>query len=226
MKRYFLASLLYFIVFAVYDCYAYPSSLEINKSELSHHFNKKNVLILNAYHQNYHWAGEIMAGIFSELSDKNSFELFVEYMDTKRCSDSVYYEQLKDIYLHKYKNIDIDIIIACDDNALNFMLLYRDRIFPQVPVSFCGVVDFHPSRTEDHELYSGVYETYDIPTNLELIKTIHPEINRIAFISDITESGKALTARMKRAEILFKNKLTIDYIINKKPEQIKKYRGQ
>ncbi len=205
------------------DCYAGNSHHEIPYPEISQSLKKKKILILNSYHQNYHWADDIMKGVFSEFNDKNSYELYVEYMDTKRCSDSIYYEQLKNIYLHKYKNVEIDVILACDDNALNFMLQYRDEIFPQVPVSFCGVVDFHSSRIEDHELYTGVYESYDIPANLDLINKLHPEVNRVVIVSDTTESGKALLARIKRGKVISKSPLVIDYLINKTPKEIKDY---
>ena len=226
MKLYF--TILFFVLSGISanHCYAQTNPQQVHYSDFSYHQTKKNILILNSYHQNYHWADDIMSGVFSELKDKHAYELYVEYMDTKRCSDSLYYTQLRDVYLHKYKNVDIDVILACDDNALNFMLLYRNQIFPNVPVSFCGVVDYQSSRTANHKLYSGVYETFDIAANLKLIQKLHPEVYHIVFISDVTESGKALTARMKRAEAKLNSKLNIDYLISEKPEQIKSYLHQ
>ncbi|MCW3785722.1 ABC transporter substrate binding protein [Plebeiibacterium sediminum] len=223
MKLYLLISIFVFSGLSANRCYALAKQQEVHYTDFSYHQTKKNVLILNAYHQNYHWADDIMSGVFSELKDKHTYELYVEYMDTKRCSDSLYYTQLRDIYFHKYKNVNIDVILACDDNALNFMLLYRDQLFLNVPVSFCGVVDYHSNRTENHKLYSGVYESFDIPANLKLIQKLHPSVNHIAFISDVTESGKALTARMKRAEAAHNGTLSIDYLINEKPEQLRTY---
>ncbi|MBS2100550.1 sensor histidine kinase [Carboxylicivirga linearis] len=202
---------------------ANSASKSFDLSGLNQKHQKKNVLILNAYHQNYHWADEIMRGVFSEMGDKESYELYVEYMDTKRCSDSTYYTHLKDIYLYKYKKVKIDVILACDDNALNFMLMYRDDIFPEVPVSFCGVVDFHPSRIEGKQHFTGVYETYDVPANLDMIMKLHPTTKKVVVISDVTESGKALIARMKRAEPNYKDKISIDYLINKEPDEIEEY---
>ena len=202
---------------------ANSASKSFDLSGLNQKHQKKNVLILNAYHQNYQWADEIMRGVFSEMGDKESYELYVEYMDTKRCSDSTYYTQLKDIYQYKYKKVKIDVIVACDDNALNFMLLYRDEIFPDVPVSFCGVVDYHSSRIEGKKHFTGVYETYDVPANLDIIMKLHPNTKKVVVISDVTESGKALLARMKRAEPNYENKISIDYLINKQPEEIEEY---
>nr|WP_321451569.1 ABC transporter substrate binding protein [uncultured Carboxylicivirga sp.] len=221
--RSFYFTLLIGIVIAIFCKPACAASQKVSNDGWSINHHEKNVLVLNAYHQNYHWADEIMRGVFSELGDKNLYELYVEYMDTKRCSDSLYYTQLRDIYKHKYQHVKIDAIVACDDNALNFMLMHRNEIFPGVPVSFCGVVDYHSSRIEGRADFTGVYETYDVPANIEMIRKFHPNTNRLVVISDVTESGKALIAMVKRAEEKFKDVITIDYLIDKKPDEIKEY---
>lgn len=192
-----------------------------NPSGLRH--NKARILILNSYHQGYNWSDSIMQGVFSELDDINSYELFVEFMDTKRYSDSTYYELLKNVYLYKYKNLDIDVILSCDDNALNFLLQYRDRIFSKVPVSFCGINDFHPYILEGKELYTGVCETYNVVANLKLIERLHPNVNHVVVVADVTKTGQDMIAMMKREEGKFKDKLHIDYLINKEPEEMKTY---
>ncbi len=197
-------------------------SSSVRDSNVSWDFSKKRILVLNAYHQNYHWADQIMSGVLSELGNKEVYELYIEYMDTKRCSDSLYYKQLKEIYYHKYFNTNIDVILACDDNALNFLLAYRDSIFPNVPVSFCGIVDFHNSRIEGHYAYSGVCENFDVLGNIELIKRNHPDIEQIAVVSDLTESGKALIARVKRAEAKLSDQVGLQYLINLNPKELRR----
>jgi len=42
-------------------------------------------------------------------------------------------------YKTKYKNINFDLILSSDNNALDFLKKYRDTIFGDVPVSFSGV---------------------------------------------------------------------------------------
>ncbi len=181
---------------------------------------KDNVLILNAYHQSYHWADEIMAGVFSELQPDSNVELYVEYMDTKRRSDAAYYQQLKELYASKYKDVPLDIIIACDDNALNFLLQFGESLFPKVPVSFCGIVDYHPQRIEGHTNFTGVYETYDVPGTLAIARSLHPEMKEVVFVSDSSESAKHLYARFKRAEQQDASALNYRYLMNLTPDSL------
>ena len=58
-------------------------------------------------------------------------------------------------------------IVSSDDHALDFLLKYRDELFPGVPVFFCAINDFQPERIVGHNLFTGVYETYDVPGTVE-----------------------------------------------------------
>ena len=118
--------------------------------------NIKRVLVLNAYHEGYHWTDRIMEGIRSVFDNEDDIEIFVTYMDTKRSSDKVYFSKLRDLYAHKYGFHKFDAIVSSDDHALNFLLKYRDELFPGTPVYFCGINKFHPSRIAGHESFTAV----------------------------------------------------------------------
>ena len=130
--------------------------------------------------------------------------------------------QLKELYKHKFENIHIDAILATDDNALDFLLMYRDSIFQEeIPVSFCGIVDYNDSRIRDYKNYTGVYEEYDVPGTINLILKNHPGTNQIVVINDNTSSARELLARINRAENLFWGKVEFSYLTNKSPEEVK-----
>ena len=139
--------------------------------------------------EGFHWTDRIMEGIRSVFDNEDDIEIFVTYMDTKRSSDKVYFSKLRDLYAHKYGFHKFDAIVSSDDHALNFLLKYRDELFPGTPVFFCGINKFHPSRIAGHESFTGVYETYDVAGTLDLMLQIHPKTKKIAVISDATFSG-------------------------------------
>ena len=181
---------------------------------------KKRILVLNAYHQGFHWTDRLMNGIHSVFDDRDDVELFVNYMDTKRISDSVYFEQYKNLLGYKYRDINIDAIISSDDHALDFLVRYRDELFPGVPVAFCGINDFKPERIEGVTGFTGVFETYDVRGTIDMIKTVHPNVTNIAFISDSTVSGQAFLNRIKRFEDQFDNTVSIQYLTNLSPDSL------
>lgn len=161
-----------------------------------------------------------MAGVHSVFDEQGNTELFVNYMDTKRCSDPDYFAQLHDLYAKKYQHHHFDAIVCSDDHALNFLLTYRDALFPGTPVVFCGINDFHPNRIAGHAQFTGVYETYDVAGTIELMSSLHPDTRKIAVVTDDTYSGKDFRALTERAEALFANHLTFEYLHNLAPDAL------
>ena len=180
----------------------------------------KRILVLNAYHEGFHWADRTIDGIKKVLSKESDIELFVDYMDTKRCSDPTYYTKLRELYAHKYRRIDFDVVIACDDHALDFLLANRDELFPRVPVVFCGINDFQPDRIAGHEGFTGIYENYDVEGTVDLMLELHPSTSEILMITDATLSGEYFLNRLKRAEPEFSGKITFNYLTNPDMEQL------
>ncbi len=180
---------------------------------------RSSVWILNSYHDGYYWSDRIMNGIRDVLGSGDSINMFVDYMDSKRCSDSIYFKQLSSLYAYKYKKQHFDAIITTDDNALQFMLQYHDRLFPGVPVAFCGINDFEPSMIAGETLYTGVMENYDESGTLQMVLDIHPETEKVIVINDGTVTGQLIINRFERVKDNFPVSLT--YLSNLSREQIK-----
>ncbi|MBN2640696.1 MAG: PAS domain S-box protein [Victivallales bacterium] len=147
------------------------------------------ILILNSYHQGFHWTNELVTAALNELKKiQPEPEIFIEYMDCKRfpkCAEDGRW----DVFLErKYRHLHPDLIIVSDDIALTFMKKYRDKLFPGVPVIFCGINDT-ASALNVPENFTGIIETLDIPANLRLAKKLFPAVNTIAVITDNTTTG-------------------------------------
>lgn len=124
---------------------------------------KKDVLILNSYHDGLEWSDNIVKeikGVFE--TSRYDINLYIEYMDTRNNADSIYLNKLYDLYKHKFKNRKFDVIIASDDPAYNFLLKYQNQIVYNTPAVFCGVNEFQESQLNNRPLVTGVVETVDI----------------------------------------------------------------
>ncbi len=156
---------------------------------------KNNILILNSYHKGLQWTDEIVEGITTGLGRyTNNSEIFIEYLDSKRFYDSLYYQHLTELYLKKYKNIDVNVILVTDDDAFEFILNYRDSLFGNVPVVFSGINCSHNYPKG----YTGVFEKVDFINNILLIKKLHPDYSKIYFLTDFTHTGEIIYERAKR----------------------------
>ncbi len=176
--------LIFFILFLTLFTISIPSSIA-EESE------KKNVLILHAYHKGFPWTDNINLGIedsFSNFSD--SIELTIEYMDSKaNIYNSTYKEQLLELYQYKYGNKKFDLIISSDDNAIDFLREYGDQLFPDTPIVFCGVNNLEIPELVDRNLVTGLLEITADKETLDLMLSLHPSTNEVVIISDNTPSG-------------------------------------
>jgi PAS domain S-box-containing protein len=163
---------------------------------------KPKILVLHSYHYGFTWSDKISKGIQSVFAeDSGKVELLFEFMDTRRIYDENYFKQLKEFYRVKYANRPIDVIICCDDHALNFVLGLGHDLFAEIPIVFCSVSGYKPSMREGRSL-TGLLESVDIKSTLDVALRLHPRTKEVAVITDMTRTGKALKIN---AEKIFKN---------------------
>jgi PAS domain S-box-containing protein len=149
-------------------------------------YNHSKILILHSYHQGYHWTDGVMRGILTEFTQQVQYDsLVIEYMDTKRNDSPEYVQFLKKLYRTKFRSTRFKAIIASDNAALSFILKNRAEIFPEVPVVFCGINDFHDSLLVEQSDITGILENYDFLDIVHLALKLHPETQNIAVVSDI-----------------------------------------
>ncbi len=63
----------------------------------------------------------------------------VEYLDSKNISSDMYFNEFHKMLVLKYADQDINAIVCADDHAFSLLLRYRDVLFKEVPIFFCGI---------------------------------------------------------------------------------------
>ena len=166
----------------------------------------KRVMILNSYHNTYLWTDQITDAVKQQISARfKDVEYYVEYMDAKRlCSEELTQNIYQNLKL-KYHHIKLDIIIVSDDDALLFMRRFHDDLFPDVPVVFCGINEEKNLQGLPRRYYTGLLEVLDVKPNIELIKKLWPQTQKIYVISDCTTTGLALRRLVSEAAPDFPN---------------------
>lgn len=171
----------------------------------------KKLLILHSYHKGFKWTDNVMKGIDSSLLQpkKSNISLLVEYMDTKNFPKEKITPKLLELYKTKYAGSRPDVIITSDDNALNFMLVHGDELFPQAPVVFCGVNNFQDSLIKGRDNYTGVLEDYDIKGTVDLAIKLHPTTKNLVIVTDSTPTGKVNRKRFHQLSDKYSTRLNI-----------------
>jgi PAS domain S-box-containing protein len=163
-----------------------------------HPKKKSRVLVLHSYHHGFTWSDNISNGIRSVLLGQgNDIELLFEFMDTRRIHSKEYFQALQRLFAVKYAGRKVDVIICADDHALNFMLSLGQSVFPHVPIVFCSVSGYQPEMRHKLEI-TGLQESIDIKETLDVALKLHPETEKVAVITDMTRTGRALKAKSEK----------------------------
>jgi PAS domain S-box-containing protein len=175
---------------------------------------QKQILVLHSYHQGLVWTDDIMEGIYSVFDkDDPDVDIHIEYMDTKRHFDGFdgkYLNGLRKIYGDKYGAMRFDVIISSDDNALRFLLMRHDELFPDTPIVFCGVNNYRDEMLTGHENTTGVLEFLDQRDSLDLALKLHPDAEQVFIITDTSTTGNA--NRLLMEELAFKYKDRAEFV--------------
>jgi len=174
--------------------------------------DRKQILYLNSYQSGYAWSDNILEGIRSAFRESNYIvDIQVEYMDAKKHPGKENSVILKRLFASKFKDTQFDAIISSDNDAFQFLLTYRDSLFPGVPVVFCGVNDLKPEQLAEHHNFSGVIEELDIQSNLDLALSLNPDKKQVVIVSDTSLSSTAIVTQIKKAMPAFSQRLDFHF---------------
>lgn len=173
-------------------------------------FGEKHVLILNSYHQGMDWTDGQIAGVRESVDRMEALQFHIEYMDAKRLTDAAHLENLHRLFSHKYRSIRLDAIVSTDNDAYDFLIRYRDELFPRVPVVFSGVNWFRDEQIRELSDFTGVVESADHAATAALMLRLHPAAARIVAIVDSTTTGKALRTELEALATTLKGRVVME----------------
>ena len=186
--------------------------------------NSKEVLLLHSYHKGYIWSDDISKTIEQAFSKHNNIEITTVYMDTKHIADPIYLDKLAALYKEQFKTRNFDLIIASDNNAFDFVIRYHNYLFKDLPVLFCGINNFDRALLDENNMkkyMTGVVEQVDLEKNFELIKDLHPNINKLLIINDRSKTGLAVKRDLRNIITKYKKEFKIEYVDKMEIENLK-----
>ncbi|BHH85051.1 hypothetical protein LA52FAK_33400 [Desulforhopalus sp. 52FAK] len=145
-------------------------------------------------------------------NSEHKIDLQIEYMDAKKFSYKEVSHNLLALYKKKFRTEEFDIIVVSDNDALNFVNEYREQLFPDVPVVFCGINDLNDSDLSSGNI-TGVVEVFDFIATVKVAKNLHPERNRLIVLIDDSTAGTAIRKQVEKISTNYDTGLEIEYWI-------------
>lgn len=184
----------------------------------------ENIILINSYNKGFTWTDDQVEGIVESILEKHpNVNIYVEYLDWKNFPSDRVLENQYQLYLQKYEEIEIDLIITTDDAAMQFAIENRESIFENAPIIFGSVHKLAANRLmADVTNITGVYEKIDTEGTAELIQTVHPNAKIVYAITENTESGKSTADRIHEGfQTLNNPNIQIVSLMNMNYEEIK-----
>lgn len=154
------------------------------------------IVYVDSYHQGYAWSDDILAGIKEKLEGTGT-KLVVEYMDTKRHGEVEFKEQAAKKALDLIKAEKPDVVIACDDNAVKYLVVPYLK-GTNTPVVFCGVNWNAKPYGFPASNVTGMVEVSAAGELISLMRQF-AKGDRIALVAADTESEVSQYENMSRA---------------------------
>ncbi len=175
----------------------------------------KNILLVHSYHRGYKWSDDISKVFERKYENGSETSLTTVYMDTKKVATSTYFDRLFDLYDEQFKGRHFDLVVAADNNALEFIIRYHEHLFKDLPVVFLGINNFDESMIYENNMRqytTGVAENVDIAKNIDLILKIHKNCKKIVIINDRSKTGYAMKRDIFSVLPEYKNRVKFEYI--------------
>ena len=175
----------------------------------------KNILLIHSYHRGYKWSDDISKVLEQKYKNGPNTSLTTVYMDTKKIATPIYFDRLFDLYHEQFKGRHFDLIIAADNNALEFVIRYHESLFKDLPVVFLGINNFDESMIYENNMRqytTGVAENVDIEKNIDLILKIHKKCKNIVIINDRSKTGYAIKRDIFKVLPKYKKRVNFEYV--------------
>ncbi|NKB22737.1 MAG: response regulator [Alphaproteobacteria bacterium] len=174
-------------IMLIFNTLTFPAHSEISK---------KRILFIASYSPSFPSFFDQINGLKTGLREngfgKGSYFLDIEYLDSKRFPLAARAKQLEADLATKFKKLPpYDLIVAADDNALNFTRERQSTLLRGSKVVFLGVNNVSLALKQNAlPDIVGVVERRSAGETLDLIKRLFPKNNAIHVIGDETPTGK------------------------------------
>ena len=192
---------------------------------------KWNVFYLNSYHDGYPWSNNMTRGVRETFAkNEKTIQLQIEYLNSKKYWDRKIKENLYQHFAYKFRNKQFDVVIASDNNALAFMLEYGERLFPGVPVVFCGINDLKQYDIKPGAAITGVIEHIYFKENFDISRRLHPEVEKMIVIGNESVTSRSIADQVRDSirinqidfDFQFRSDLRSDNLIESLKHETKK----
>lgn len=129
---------------------------------------------------------------------RRPLEFYTDALDANRLPLAQYEADLAGFLQRKYQGRRMDIVIAVQPAALDFIQRHRAALWPDAPVVFCAMAPDWLRGRELGKNITGVTTALDPAGTLQLALRLQPDARQITVIGGVGEIDQALLAGVRQ----------------------------
>jgi signal transduction histidine kinase len=137
-------------------------------------------------------------------------DLYSEYLESDSLPEDVARESLREYIRLKYHGRTIDVVIANTSVVLEFVVRYRQELFPDAPIVYIGIEAETLKLRDAGAGMTGTISSASFGETLDLALTLHPDTERVFVVAN--SPSTTLLQVLQRELRPFANRVDITYI--------------
>jgi len=171
----------------------------------------KRVLALYWYGKDFPINVDLDRGLQTAFRD-GGIEYHAEYFEPNQFPGEGQVTALRDYLRRKYSDRKVNVVIAMSFVSADFILKYRDDLFPNVPIVFHTANRTQLSQRVAGTNFPGVVPDNNQARTLDVALRLHPATEHVFVINGTIEKDKAVEAILKEQLRGFESKVAISYL--------------
>ena len=139
---------------------------------------------------------------------KQDLLFYSEYIDLGRFPEPNYLAAFSDFLRVKYAGQRMDLVIAIQDAAVDFLARYQSQVFPDIPAVFLAI----SPPAEPLPNATGVIAGIDLASTLTLALELQPDLRNVFVVSGAGAPGKRYEALARSQLRRFEATLDVTYL--------------
>src|SRR5829696_5862484 len=145
----------------------------------------RRVVVLYWYDKNFvghvRWDQGFQSAL--DAAPRDSIEYYPEYLEANRFPGANQSQILQNYLKQKYADLPPDVVVAQSEVSLDFLIKYKDDLFPQVPVVFYSGARPSPATLTARPNVTGVFVYGGYKKTIESALAIQPQAEQLFVIS-------------------------------------------
>jgi signal transduction histidine kinase len=146
---------------------------------------RKNILIITEVSETHPSVAVVTRQIREELgrNPNYAFEFFVESLDTTDFSSMAAQSQIRESTLRKYREINIDLVVAVGPAPVQFISTSPESFLPNIPIVICGAILSIGGPPKLDSRFTGTWMSLEPDATLDAALRLFPNTKHVALVA-------------------------------------------